>query len=170
MESESGFAERIALLMESIGFESSSFERLLEWVLDEELVAVMAADPLVAEAGFFSAKDSLRRFRDRLADRTRRTWAHSDVDALFRRVKAVMTKHDRRPISAEEYLKLLWQVPLECVYCRRRPPEVTLQVDHVFPSSKGGASKRPNLQFLCAEDNLRKSDNLEVAEPWLSLL
>lgn len=160
---------RIDTLLRAIGFEPRSFERLLEWVLDEEIVALMAADPVVSQAGFFEKPDALKRFRDQLNHRTSRRWSHSDLEVLFGRVKERLSKHDRKPISAEEYLKLLWQVPFECVKCGRHPPAIALHVDHIFPASKGGQSKRPNLQFLCAEHNLMKSDKLEVTDPWLSL-
>ena len=48
--------------------------------------------------------------------------------------------------------------------------DVILHVDHIVPASRGGTSTRPNLQFLCAEHNLRKSNKREVSGPWLDLL
>jgi 5-methylcytosine-specific restriction endonuclease McrA len=41
-------------------------------------------------------------------------------------------------------------------------------VDHVFPASRGGGSKFENLQFLCADCNLRKSNKLEQEDLWLN--
>jgi 5-methylcytosine-specific restriction endonuclease McrA len=67
------------------------------------------------------------------------------------------TQYARQPIPYAECLKLLWQVSLECVSCHRRPPDVKLHIDHIVPASRGGSSKRPNLQFLCASDKLKKS-------------
>jgi hypothetical protein len=43
-----------------------------------------------------------------------------------------------------------------CVYCGRRPPEVTLQVDHLHPWSGGGATVLDNLRTSCADCNLGK--------------
>jgi type III restriction enzyme len=68
--------------------------------------------------------DALRSFRDLLRKRT--AWSHHDLEALFDRVKLERTQHTRQPIPYAEYLKLLWQVPLECASCHRRPPDVKL--------------------------------------------
>lgn len=49
----------------------------------------------------------------------------------------------------------------QCVKCGRRPPEITLQVDHVVPSSKGGPDIEDNFQTLCNECNVGKSNRNE---------
>src|SRR5262245_28746729 len=100
---------------------------------------------------FFQRQDALRAFRDLLTRRTARTWSQGDLLALFDRVKLEKTQHFRKPIPYEEYLKLLWQVPLVCVRCGRCPRDVVLHVDHVVPASRGGSSLRSNLQLLCAD-------------------
>lgn len=48
-----------------------------------------------------------------------------------------------------------------CQYCGRTPPTVTLQVDHIVPSSKGGEDEIENLATSCADCNLGKS-NVEL--------
>lgn len=45
-----------------------------------------------------------------------------------------------------------------CLYCGRRPPAVTLQVDHIVPTSKGGSDDESNLATSCSDCNLGKSD------------
>ena len=44
-----------------------------------------------------------------------------------------------------------------CLYCGRRPPEVTLQVDHVTPRARGGGDELTNLVTACADCNLGKN-------------
>lgn len=166
-KNESG---RAAVLMSALGIDRNSFERFLEWALSEHLVAVMSKDERLGAAGFFSRPDALKAFRDVLQHRTGRRWSQHDLEVIFERVKTEHTTHFREPIPYEEHLKLLWQVPWECVRCSRRPPEVVLHVDHIVPASRGGSSTRQNLQFLCADHNLRKSSNREVSGPWLDLL
>ena len=161
---------RAGVLLTALGVDRSSFENFLEWALSEHLVAVLSRDETVQEAGFFARLDALKAFRNRLRHRTGRSWSQHDLEALFERVKAEHTRHFRDPIPYEEYLKLLWQVPWECVQCHRSPPDVVLHVDHIVPASRGGSSKRPNLQFLCADHNLRKSNHREESGPWLDLL
>jgi 5-methylcytosine-specific restriction endonuclease McrA len=79
-----------------------------------------------------------------------------------------LSKHHRQPIKAEDLLRLLWNSPHVCANCGRRPPEVKLHIDHVFPASRGGSSRFENLQLLCADCNLRKSNKIEVKGLWLS--
>jgi hypothetical protein len=159
----------IQVLLGSLGIAQESFDRVIEWALTEHLVTVVHVaakdDPTL-----FQRLDAMRSFRDVLEQRTGRRWSRHDVEALFDRVKGEGERHYRRPVEYGEYLKLLWQVPLLCVQCGKKPPEVVLHVDHIVPASKGGSSQRLNLQFLCAEDNLRKSANREVTDPWLDLL
>lgn len=161
--------EHIVLLLQSLGIAPESFHRFIEWALAEHLVHLLANSQEIND-GFFSRKDSLKAFRTLLEARTGRRWSHHDTEALFQRVKDARTKHYRQRIKYEEYLKLLWQVPLECAWCGRKPPEIKLHIDHIVSASLGGSSLRPNLQFLCAEDNLKKSNEREVAETWLDFL
>lgn len=58
---------------------------------------------------------------------------------------------------------LRWQVferdGWKCVACGRSQRDgVTLQVDHIIPRSKGGRDSLDNLQILCSECNLGKSN------------
>lgn len=126
----------------------------------------LASHPEVTD-GLFQRPDALKVFRNILRRQTGRQWSEHDLRALYERVKAQLTDHYRKPVEYGEYLKLLWQVPLECVTCKKSPPEVVLHIDHIIPASKGGGSKRPNLQFLCATHNLKKSNNREVTDLWL---
>jgi hypothetical protein len=47
-----------------------------------------------------------------------------------------------------------------CVYCGRTPPDVTLEVDHIIPKSKGGEDIQENLLTACFDCNRGKRDNL----------
>lgn len=160
---------RADVLFRVLGVDRASFERFLEWALSEHLVAVLSRDETIRTDGFFARPDALKSFRDMLRQKTGHTWSQHDYEALFERVRADHTRHFRDPVPYEEYLKLLWQVPWECIQCHRSPPDVVLHVDHIVPASRGGPSKRLNLQFLCADHNLRKSNKREVSGPWLDL-
>jgi len=46
----------------------------------------------------------------------------------------------------------------KCQYCGRGAPDVVMHVDHKVPLAKGGTTTLDNLQLLCEEDNLAKSD------------
>jgi hypothetical protein len=56
----------------------------------------------------------------------------------------------------------------QCKYCGRKPPEVTLHVDHVDPRCNGGSDDLDNLKTSCSECNLGKSGKrLDMSEPVL---
>ena len=159
----------VSVLLSSVGISRESFERFVSWALAEHLVFSLASVPEIKEPDFFSRPDALKQFRNQLKKRTGRSWSNNDLNAIFERVKAQLTDHYREPIEYGEYLKLLWQVPWECAICKESPPQVELHIDHIVPASKGGGSRRPNLQFLCAAHNLTKSNRREVTDIWLDL-
>ena len=50
-----------------------------------------------------------------------------------------------------------------CQYCGRKAPEVELQVDHIYPKSKGGLDKLENYRTSCRDCNIGKGvDILEI--------
>lgn len=159
-------------LLEALGIDSTSYRRFVAWALAEQLVSVLA--DAVAEASDHKAKalwdrpDGRKRFRGLLTETTGRRWSSEDEERLFERVQLALCDHDRKPIRTEDLLRLLWNLPHACIKCGKGPPAVKLHVDHVFPVSRGGSSQYENLQFLCAECNLRKSNKIEVEDLWLS--
>jgi hypothetical protein len=161
-----GHADAIKVLTSAIGIDHESYERLVEWALAEHLVTELAVRKEFTSS-FFRQPDALKRFAQLLASGTRRAWSRHDIAALFRRVQIARTKHYREAIAPEDLLALVWQVVHECKRCRRRPPEVVLHIDHIIPVKAGGSSKRGNLQFLCAEHNLKKGAKREVSDRWL---
>jgi 5-methylcytosine-specific restriction endonuclease McrA len=161
---------RLHILLEALGIEASSFLTFAEWALSEQLVEVLANSSEVQEPGFFSKPDALKRFRNLLRDRTGRNWSIDDLNLLFNATKNRLERHFREPLAYGEYLKLLWTSPHYCVKCGNGPPQVKLHVDHIIPASLGGGSSRYNIQFLCQDCNLRKSNKREGGEAWLDLL
>lgn len=158
--------ERVSVLLAGLGIDEASFARHLEWTLQENLVSDLARDPDVQAV--LDEPDGLRRFRDLLRRATGRRWSPHDYEAIFERIRADRGGHVRRPVRYEDLLRLFAEEPRMCKQCGRRPPEVILHIDHIVPVSRGGASRRENLQFLCAQHNLQKSNKREMS-PWLDL-
>jgi hypothetical protein len=54
-----------------------------------------------------------------------------------------------------------------CEYCRMHQSlqGATFHVEHIFPSSKGGASTLENLAWCCPSCNLHKSDRIDSMDP-----
>jgi len=45
-----------------------------------------------------------------------------------------------------------------CQYCGRKAPNVELQLNHIYPKSRGGLNKKENYKTACKECNIGKSD------------
>ena len=60
-------------------------------------------------------------------------------------------------VSTRKRFEVFKRDAFTCQYCGRKPPDVTLHVDHVVPSSRGGADGMENLVTSCATCNLGKS-------------
>ncbi len=174
MAEQSRESAAVSSLLEALGIDADSYQRFVAWALAEELVVVLAdtvaADVDHQDKPLWKRPDGQKRFRHIVREVTARRWSREDEERLYERVRRALTHHDRKPIPAEDLLRLLWNAPHICVRCDRKPPEVTLHVDHVLPASRGGSSKVANLQFLCAECNLRKSNKLEQENLWLNFV
>lgn len=107
------------ILLKSIGIDKHSFERFVSWALSEHLVGSLSSLPQIKDSDLFNQLDALKQFRNILKRHTTRDWSAHDVNALFERVKEQLKVHYRKPIEYGEYLKLLWQVPLECATCKK---------------------------------------------------
>jgi len=115
-------------------------------------------------------KDYLSRFASYMMGRTGRKWSFEDLNILWKRVLFHIERHHpRQPIRYQDWLHLLFTAPLRCATCGARPPDVQLEIDHLFPASRGGSSRPENLRFLCQKHNRKKSDRLEEGSPWLNL-
>lgn len=80
------------------------------------------------------------------------------------REKEIATNPERsRTITLADRLKVLDRDNFRCVFCGRSPVTdfgIKLHIDHKIPFSKGGKSTPDNLQTLCQECNLGKSDSV----------
>ncbi len=86
----------------------------------------------------------------------------------FPRIKSLSTKEiiepelsKTRTINLSLRLKVLSRDNFRCVFCGKSPATdlgTKLHIDHIVPFSKGGKSELSNLQTLCFECNLGKSD------------
>jgi 5-methylcytosine-specific restriction endonuclease McrA len=52
-----------------------------------------------------------------------------------------------------------------CQYCGRKPPQTTLEVDHIDPVANGGGNEQTNLVTSCFECNRGKSNRLLCVVP-----
>lgn len=151
-----------------LGIDQDSLLDYLNWCLLEHLVTTLSQNKQWITKIKTDPK-AISIFKETVEKRTNCKWDNDNITKLYERVKATTEKHYRQKITYEELLRLLVNSPLKCAICGKTPPEVKLHIDHKFPASKGGSSEFENLQFLCAEDNLIKSNKLYKSELWLKL-
>jgi len=69
-----------------------------------------------------------------------------------------------RQYSKKRRLKLRVEVftrdNFSCVICGRKPPQITLEIDHKYPKSKKGLNDINNYQTLCKDCNVGKGDSI----------
>lgn len=160
--------DHFTTLTSLLGIDQDSLLDYLNWCLLEHLVTDLSSDKewLIQ---IKTDRKAISLFKNKVEKRTNYKWDNDNIIILYDRVKATTEKHFRQKITYEELLRLLVNSPLKCAYCHKAPPDVKLHIDHKFPASKGGSSKFENLQFLCVEHNLRKSNKLQKSELWLKL-
>lgn len=66
----------------------------------------------------------------------------------------------REAIAPRLRFAVLLRDGFACCYCGRRPPEITLEIDHIVPVAAGGATTHDNLQAACRDCNSGKAARL----------
>ena len=56
----------------------------------------------------------------------------------------------------------------KCAYCGKNPPQVTLEVDHIDPKSKGGKDDINNLVSACFDCNRGKKAIPRPLSEWVA--
>lgn len=89
-------------------------------------------------------------------------------DHMVRREYEVLTARgvvhaDARRISPTTRAKVLERDKFQCRRCGIGPDVIPLEVDHIYPVTRGGTAKVENLQTLCAVCNAGKAARCPAA-------
>lgn len=74
------------------------------------------------------------------------------------RSKARITQKNSRNIPKSIRVDVLRRDNYRCLFCGVSAKKAELQIDHVIPFSQGGSNDINNLQTLCSDCNLGKSN------------
>lgn len=111
-------------------------------------------------------KDGLDRFWE-FANSTLSIVLNADeVRDIWDCVDLTLSARKRRAFTFQDYLLLAVRSEQKCELCGRRPPEVTLEIDHILPVSKGGTNAGFNLRFLCQYHNRSRGNRFRWADIW----
>jgi len=71
----------------------------------------------------------------------------------------------RKAISKKSRFEIFKRDGFSCQYCGKRPPQTTLEVDHIHPVSSGGLNDESNLITSCFDCNRGKGKGLLSSVP-----
>lgn len=74
------------------------------------------------------------------------------------KLKAKVTQKNSRHIPRSIRVDILRRDNYRCVFCGVSAKKAELQIDHIIPFSQGGSNTMDNLQTLCSDCNLGKSN------------
>ena len=112
--------------------------------------------------------DGLSQFWE-FANTTLRTILSPDeVEDIWRCIDLTLNARKRRAFTFQDYLVVATRSEQICEICEKRPPEVTLEIDHILPITKGGSNGALNLRFLCQYHNRSRGNRFRWADIWRS--
>jgi hypothetical protein len=137
-------------LCEFAGIDDDAFA---EGVLSD--LRLRVARLLTPNEKWFRQGKTIQRYWAYVNEVTGRPWDPEEVRIWYARLHDPSDTRETIPPS------LRYQVLSRdecCLKCGQRPPEVVLHVDHILPWSLGGPTELDNLQTLCGDCNLGKSN------------
>lgn len=75
---------------------------------------------------------------------------------VYQKSAPMRVHHERIPLTRKQRFEILRRDNFTCQYCGRKPPEVTLEVDHKVSVYNGGSNHPSNLITSCLDCNRGK--------------
>jgi hypothetical protein len=113
-------------------------------------------DLLTPNEIWFREGKSFERYWKFLEHVTKHDWKYEDVDYWYKFVRDPCD--EREEITPSLRYQVLVRDKSTCQKCGRKAPNVELAVDHILPWDCGGPTVIDNLQALCRECNIGKSN------------
>jgi len=89
-----------------------------------------------------------------------------EIHDIWECVDMTLRTHERRPFLFQDYLMIAVRSEQCCDICKKPPPEVKLDIDHILPVSRGGKELPLNLRFLCEQHNRSRGNHFHWADIW----
>lgn len=96
--------------------------------------------------------------RQKILEKERKKQLRRDVYKELQENGKIFNNSNKRDVIPQEIMDAVWNRDQgKCVLCGTQE---NLEFDHIIPFSKGGANTYRNLQILCKECNLKKSNKI----------
>lgn len=142
---------RIEELCALAGMDLGSFLGEVETLLKDRV-----RDLLTPNEIWFQQGKTFNRYWEFLEKVTRHRWEYDEVNDWFGSLRS--PSESREVIPAQLRYQVLSRDRSTCQKCGRKAPNVELEVDHIVPWDSGGPTVIDNLQTLCKECNIGKSN------------
>lgn len=109
---------------------------------------------------WFVEPKSFKRYWRFLEKVTGHTWPLVEADLWYKKIRS--PSETREEILSSMRYQVLERDHRRCVVCGRSGRQTALHVDHIVPWDQGGPTEADNLQTLCSDCNLGKSDTIEL--------
>ena len=152
--------ELIEEVLAFLGYDLNTFDQILASLLIEEMLDRLILPPERIEALRLQS-DHIRKVKEYLDETTGLNWSVKASQEFWKRIRKLDSNFRREPIPLSRKLQVLATRPHTCEFCGLSPPEVSLQVDHIYAASKGGPDDLWNLRLLCSDCNRKKSNRLD---------
>jgi hypothetical protein len=162
-----GLPDDIAALSQQLRLDTSLLYREVYWALGEERINRVTP----TEEQFRDWKrnnDGLMKFWSYANERLGCTLAQDDARDIWECIDLTLRTHERRAFQFQDYLMIAVHSDQCCEVCKRRPPKVDLEIDHILPCSRGGTEVAFNLRFLCELHNRSRGNRFRWADVWHS--
>jgi hypothetical protein len=160
-----GLPDDIAALAQQLQLDTSLLYKEVYWALGEERINRVAP----TETQFREwkrSKDGLMQFWAFANERLGCALAQAEAHDIWECIDLTLRTHQRRAFLFQDYLMIAVHSDQCCDICKKRPPEVKLDIDHILPSSCGGTELAFNLRFLCEQHNRSRGNRFRWADVW----
>lgn len=81
-----------------------------------------------------------------------------ELSLLIKNKKQAATARTKKRFGKKERAYILEKFEHKCSICKKELEKNYIHIDHIIPISKGGTNNIQNLQVLCVECNLKKTN------------
>jgi hypothetical protein len=159
----------IRTLALQLGLDLGLLFQEIKWALGEE--RINRVTPTYDQFRLWSReRDGLNRFWEFANLQFGTRLSPDEVQDIWACIELTLIARARRAFSFQDYLMIAIRSDQRCEYCRKGPPEVALEIDHIVPVSKGGSESALNLRFLCQFHNRSRGNRFHWADIWRRMI
>jgi hypothetical protein len=160
--------KEVERLVFQLGLDLNLVLHEIQWSLGEERINYVT--PTYEQFREWSRqRDGLYKFWSYANSKLKTELLPEEILDIWKCIDLTLNARKRRQFTFQEYLMIAVRSDQKCEICHKHPPEVTLEIDHILPVSKGGSETALNLRFLCQYHNRSRGNRFRWADIWRRL-